>query len=289
MPRTTLSLLAFVALLVALAGGTLAAMPVSTSARAPAPNLAAGEIARLYKGDQLLEILFNDRKLIVAPPDDPRFISVNHRGQGKDGKIHLQGGSRLKFTLVTDDRFRVRMRIGSDLFLRNGPYENGAEAKLAGSPVMLKTRGCMSVHYLAADTLVVDCFRGECEHNAKTRTGATQFGEGRQIRLDLVHSMVTQEQEIPKADVDKYVKLLNLTGAGRQDIRRCSVPVPPTKTPQATATSTATDAATATATPTATDVATATSTPTDTATATATATPTATDLPTATATSTSAP
>ncbi len=204
------------------------------------PTLAPGEIAKLYQQQTFLEALFDDRKLINVPPNETRFIAVNHRGQDENGNLYLLGDTQLQFGVVTDAKVQIRIRLGSDLFFQTGPYQNGAEIEVAGQPLVTQVKGCLAAAYLDADTFVVSCFQGECAFSLNFGSDFTPFSAGQRVKIDVASGEAAKPVSIPKPDAFKYWTLLNETSAGREDAQRCNVPPPPTPTREPTATREAT-------------------------------------------------
>lgn len=198
----------------------------NTPAPTPAPTLAPGEIAKLYDGDALLEVIFDDKKLIAAPTDEARFVVVNHRNTADSGDIYLQGGSQFQFSAVTDPKFQLKLLAGSDVFIQTGPYQNGAEIELAGLSVVVSVRGCLAAYYADDNNLLADCFEGVCGFSINFGSQVTEFERGQQIQLDINQLRLVEQRKIPAADSIKYWKLLAATTAGKDDIDRCRVPPP---------------------------------------------------------------
>ncbi len=205
--------------------------PTSTPLPTTAPTLAAGEIAKLFKGDELLRPVFDDRKPLISPPDQPWYVAVKHKDDLIDtGNIHMQGSSQIQFSAVTDSRFQLKLLPGSDVFFQTGSYNNGAEVELVGLSVVVSTKGCLAAYYQDDSTLKASCFNGDCGVSINFGADYTTFDTGQEITFDLNTLSITNTQPIPKADNLKYWNLLNLTSAGRLDAPRCNVQPPPTPT-----------------------------------------------------------
>jgi PPM family protein phosphatase len=199
--------------------------PTSTPLPTIVPTLSAGEIAKLFRGDELLRPIFDDRKPIVAPPGQSWYIAVKHRDDlPETGNIYMEGSSQTQFSAVTDSRIQLNLLPGSDLFFQTGPYSNGAEVELAGLSVVASVKGCMAAYYVNDSSFVASCFNGECGLSINFGADYTLFDEGQQVTFDLNTLEVSETKTIPIADSEKYWNLLSQTSAGRQDAGRCSVP-----------------------------------------------------------------
>ncbi len=219
---------------------TLTPSPTATPTLVPTtvPTLAANEIAKLYDVENFLEVLFNDRKLITAPPAGTRFIAVNHNvALIGTGNLHLLGNTQLQFSAVVEAGFSLRLFAGSQVFFNTGPYPNGASIELAEqSAVLMTVKGCVALNYVDHARLTADCYSGECAYSLNFGTDTTTFNPGEQIdiQLDASPVSVSEPKKNPQSDNLKYWKLLNLTSAGRSDIKQCAVPPPSPPTPTRT-------------------------------------------------------
>lgn len=199
--------------------------PTSTPLPTVAPTLAAGEIAKLFKGDEFLRAIFDDRRPIISPPNQPWYVAVKHRDDlAETGNIHMAGNSQIQFSAVTDSRFQLKLLPGSDTFFQTGPYNNGAEIELVGLSVVVSSKGCLAAYYEDDSTLKASCFEGDCGISINFGADYTSFDQGQQITFDLNTLSIADTQSIPKEDIQKYFSLLNLTSAGRQDAARCNLP-----------------------------------------------------------------
>jgi protein phosphatase len=206
--------------------------PTNTPVPTIPPTLAAGEIGKLFRIEELLEVLIDDRKMIDAPADETRFVAVNHKvDQGDTGNIHLANDSRLQLLAVTDPRFQLRIFSESDLFFQTGPYANGADIELEVPSILTKVKGCLATFYLNEDTLTASCFSGECSYSLDFGADFTTIAAGQQVKIDIEEPAGSPAVDIPKNDHYRYFDLLKLTSAGREDIRRCNVQARPTPTP----------------------------------------------------------
>lgn len=219
---------------------TLTPTPSATRTLVPTtvPTLAANEIAKLYDVENFLEVLFSDRKLIVVPPAETRFIAVNHSAAlSGTGNLHLMGNTQVQFGAVAEAGFGLRLFAGSEGFFNTGPYPNGADVELAGqSAVLLTVKGCVAYHYVDDAQFTASCYSGECAYSTNFGTDTLTFSPGQQIvlQLDATPVSVAEPATIPQSDHLKYWKLLNQTSAGRSDIEQCRVPPPPPPTPTRT-------------------------------------------------------
>ncbi|HLF01195.1 MAG TPA: protein phosphatase 2C domain-containing protein [Anaerolineales bacterium] len=223
--------------------------PTNTPVPTQVPTLAAGEIAKLFNGEELLKTILDNGELITVPGDASQYLAVKHDDSlPEPGNIHLAGSTQLTFVSVGDSIFRFEVDNGSDTFAQTGPYPNGAEFRFAGVSIAASVRGCMAVRYYAENFIPfvsLACFSGECGYTP-VRGGATiPLQTGQQFIVNINDPANPAEQGIPQAEKLKYWSLLNLTSAGRADARRCNVPPPPTPTPRPTATPTVNAAATA--------------------------------------------
>jgi hypothetical protein len=200
--------------------------PTATPLPTAVPTLAAGEIAKIFKGEQLLRPVFDDQKPLAAPPGQNWYVAVKHRqDQQGTGNIYMTGGSQLLFSAVTDSRFQLKVLSGgADLFFQTGPYNNGAVIELAGVSVLSSVQGCMAAYYPDNSTLVADCFAGKCAISINFGSDYTAVESGHQAKLDIAKLHLSDEGSIPPPDLNKYFSLLNETSAGRDDLGRCNVP-----------------------------------------------------------------
>jgi len=213
--------------------------PTPTSTKTPAPTLVPtlvpGEIAKLYDDKNLLDVILDDKRLIAAPPNQNRFVAVNHANSPTSGLLAMLGGSQLQFNAVTNSKIQLRLLPGSDLFAQTQPYQNGIEMELARLSVVISAKGCLGVHYADDTRLSADCFDGVCGFSINFGAQTTSFESGQQIQLDISQLRLAGRREIPAADIIKYRALLSATNAGRQAITDCKVPLPkPTPTLEAT-------------------------------------------------------
>jgi serine/threonine protein phosphatase PrpC len=222
--------------------------PTNTPLPTQVPTLAAGEIAKLFNGEELLKTILDNGELIAVPAEASQYLAVKHNDSlPEPGNIHLAGNTQLTFVSVGDSIFRFEIDNGSDTFAQTGPYPNGAEFRFVGVQIAATVRGCMAVRYYAENFIPfasLACFSGECSY-APTRGGAAlPLSVGQQFIVNINDPANPVEQEIPREEKLKYWNLLNLTSAGRADAKRCNVPPPPTPTPRPTATPTVNAAAT---------------------------------------------
>lgn len=213
--------------------------PTPTATKTPAPTLAptlvAGEIAKLYDDKSLLEVILDDKRLIAAPPNQNRFVAVNHANTPNSGLLAVLGSSQLQFNAVTNSKIQLRLLPNSDLFAQTDPYQNGIEIELARLSVVVSAKGCLGVHYADDNRLSADCFDGVCGFSINFGAQTTPFESGQQIQLDISQLRLAGRREIPAADIIKYRTLLSATNAGRQAIIDCKVPLPkPTPALEAT-------------------------------------------------------
>ena len=199
--------------------------PTHTPVPTSVPTLAAGEIAKLFKGDELIRPIFDDRQPIAAPPGQAWFIAVKHKQDlPETGNIHQSANTQLQFIAVSDARVQLQLWVGGDIFFQTGPYNNGAEIQLAGLSISTKGKGCLAAYYLNDNTFVADCFQGTCGVSINFGSEYTNFEQGQQVKLDVSQLKIVEQGAIPQTDVTKYFNLLSLTSAGRDDMRRCNVP-----------------------------------------------------------------
>ncbi len=213
--------------------------PTPTPVPTHVPTLLPGEIAKLYDGENFLGALFDDKQIIEVPPEQMRFIAVNHKGVGSNAHLHLLAGAQLQFNVVIDPKIQVKLLAGSDVFFQTGPYTNGVEIELVGGPVVVTVAGgCVGTHYESDTSLVADCFSGACAFSTQFGAEPAPFPTGQQLRLDLKTLTAQAPRKIPAAEALKYWQLLRRTDAGRADIALCRVPAPPNPTARPTASST---------------------------------------------------
>lgn len=204
------------------------------------PTLLPGEIAKLFAADSFLRALFDDKQLVVAPPDQTRFIAVNHTGAGENANLHLQAGTQMQFDVVIDPKIQIKLLPGSALLAQTGLYPNGIEIELVGGPVMLVAQGCLAAHYVDETTLQAECYSGVCAFSTRFGADASPLAVGQQLTLDLTTLTAQAPRKIPAATNLVYWQLLQQTAAGRADLEKCRVPAPPRPTAVPTASATPT-------------------------------------------------
>jgi PPM family protein phosphatase len=209
--------------------------PTATAVPTSAPTLAAGELAKIFKGDELLRTVIDDQKPVAAPPSQPWYVAVKHKQElTSTGDIHMEGGTQMQFIAVSDARFQINLLApGADLFFQTGPYNNGAQIQIGGKSVQVTIKGCLAAYYPDDNNFAADCFQGVCGLSINFGTDYADIAEGQQLKLDLSQLSATRG-DIPPEDRQKYFELLNLTSAGRDDMSRCNIPnITATQTAQA--------------------------------------------------------
>ena len=198
--------------------------PTKTPPPTLAPTLVSGEIAKLYDDKSQLEVILDDKRLIVAPPNQNRHVIVNHANTPNSGLLAMIGGSQLQFNAVTNSKIQLRLLPSSDLFAQTDPYQNGIEIELARLSVVISAKGCLGVHYADDSHLSADCFDGVCGFSINFGAQTIAFESGQQIQLDVSQLRLVALREIPATDIIKYRTLLSATNAGRQSILPASSP-----------------------------------------------------------------
>ncbi len=201
----------------------------------PVPTLVPGEVAKVFDGLQFLNVLLEDNRLVQVPAGSAWFIAVNHRGFGANADIHLDGGTQLQLTSVTDARFQFRVLERSRIFVQSGPYPNGGEIELAGLPVVTTVRGCMGAEYTGQSMLTVLCLQGACALSTDFGVTFEGIAAGQWVSIDVTRLRASPPRPILQANAEPYWTLLQHTSAGQDDARQCHVapPPPPTATTQA--------------------------------------------------------
>lgn len=194
------------------------------------PTLVPGEVAKLFDSLQFLSVLMENNRLVQVPDGSAWFIAVNHRGFGANADIHLDGGTQLQLTSVTDARFQFRLLEGSRIFVQSGPYPNGAEIELAGLPVVTTVRGCLGTEYTGQSMLTVLCLQGACTLSTDFGVSSQAIAAGQSVAIDVSRLKANAPRPILQANAEPYWNLLQHTSAGRDDARLCHVPPPPAPT-----------------------------------------------------------
>jgi protein phosphatase len=194
------------------------------------PTAVAGEIAKVFDGEDVVGIVIeNQRELVVVPADHTRYVAVTfvryrNPNNPSDGNIYLDSETRLQFGVVSNNQFQFTVLPGSDIFVQTGPFARGAEILVPNSSVVVAGLGCLSLQFLDARSLIVGCYDGECSYTTEIGADLTALEPGGTMRIDLGESVTMTPAEITEDDRRHYWELLSHTGAGREDSARCSLP-----------------------------------------------------------------
>jgi protein phosphatase len=194
------------------------------------PTAVAGEIAKVFDGEEVVGIVIdNQRELVVVPVEHTRYVAVTfvryrNPDNPSDGNIYLESETRLQFGVVSNNQFQFTVLPGSDLFVQTGPFARGAEVLIPNSSVVVAGLGCLSLQFLDPRTLTVGCYDGECSYTTEIGADMTALEPGGTMRIDLGDSVTVTPAEITDDDRRHYWELLPHTGAGRQDSALCNIP-----------------------------------------------------------------
>ena len=211
--------------------------PSATLASTPtlAPVTANGEVAQLFNGPTSLgPIAGGSRQLISVPDGESRYVAVTylrgHPGSGSittDGHIYLGGGSSAQLGLVNESQFQLVVLPGSDVFAQTGPYAQGVEVDVAGSELVLVGKGCLALHYVAPNTVTLNCYGGVCGYSTHLGGDLVPVDVASQVTIQVGQSAGSGPAPIPLADDARFGQLLATGGPGPDDAKLCQLPDAP--------------------------------------------------------------
>ncbi len=205
--------------------------PTPTPRPTAVPTAAAGEVAKVFSGDEFQNVVTDDPAgLISVPAGETRYIAVTYlryaSNVAEDANLYLAQNSQLQFDVVTTNQIQVILLPGSNVFVQPGPYPRGVDISLANLALSFSVRdGCLALRY-TADNVLAGCYDGQCSYVPQVGASPVAIGEGQQVTINFTPTVTPAGPETGiEADTSAdYWSLLSRTSVGRQDAQRCGVP-----------------------------------------------------------------
>jgi len=218
--------------------------PTPTLTLVPVPTLAPLEIGyaydlfsgsqRNFTVDQRIDSGANF--MVLNLPNPQRVDSI--------ARLHLSPSTSLFFTSASDDRLRLTLFEGGNLFLQTGGFGRGALITLRQVPnIQFSVTGsCIAVYYTsdpAQGQVSASCYEGSCGYSTEIGGATTNIPEGSTLSINTTTVAANAMSAITETEASSYLTNLQRSAEGNQDANICRVNrFIPTPTPTPTLTPT---------------------------------------------------